>query len=217
MLISQVTLFIKNTNEWKPRAGADEAGVTSAQKGIIRPQFIQQPRDNHSSKSLQMPLECSHFSISKGASASRSHDRRIDQQYSGPTGVLPYWRWSRKEGMQAERCTALGKWMCKKMFLKKTPDRTCTCKFSFFFHSLLVSRTFSEVTYLVPLRQQHISEAGKSKTQQFHLSSSKGICQHFLQATTLSSDRKLHSMTEDASVTPCAISTAVGQTHWLWA
>ncbi len=119
MLISQVTLFIKNTNEWKPRAGADEAGVTSAQKGIIRPQVIQQPRDNHSSKSLQMPLECSHFSISKGASASRSHDRRIDQQYSGPTGVLPYWRWSRKEGMQAERCTALGNWMYKKMFLKK--------------------------------------------------------------------------------------------------
>lgn len=88
-----------------------------------------------------------------------------------------------------------------------------TCKFGFFFHSLLVSRTFSEVTYLVPLRRQHISEAGKSKTQPFHRSSSKGICRHFLQATTLSSDRKLHSMTEDASVTPCAINTQRGAKH----
>lgn len=108
MPIGDVALFIKNTNEWKPKAGAGKAGVASAQMGIIRPQVIQQPRDNHSSKSLQMPLECSHFSISKGASASRSQDRRIDRQYSGLTGVLPYWRWSRKEGTHAGRCTALG-------------------------------------------------------------------------------------------------------------
>lgn len=108
MLIGEVALFIKNTNKWKTQRGGGEAGVASAQMGIIRPQVIQQPRDNHSSKSLKQPLECSHFTISKGASASGSHGRRVDQQYSGLARVLPYWRWNRKEGTLTERCIALG-------------------------------------------------------------------------------------------------------------
>lgn len=95
-------------------------------------------------------------------------------------------------------------WMCKK---KKTPDRMCICKLvsGSFFYFLLVS-TVSEVTYH-PLKNSAQIWGRKNKTQPFYLSSSKGICQPFQQATTFSSDRKLHAMIEDASVTPC---TAVG-------